>query len=56
MTVLIAAVVAVLFACGTWLLMQRRLSHPFDRPSGRAGAARGIDFGDENRPFRNVLR
>lgn len=26
MTVLIAAVAAVLFACGTWLLMQRRLS------------------------------
>lgn len=26
MTVLIAAVAAVLFGCGTWLLMQRRLS------------------------------
>lgn len=26
MTVLLAAVAAVLFACGTWLLMQRRLS------------------------------
>lgn len=26
MTILIAAVAAVLFACGTWLLMQRRLS------------------------------
>ncbi len=26
MTILVAAVAAVLFACGTWLLMQRRLS------------------------------
>jgi multicomponent Na+:H+ antiporter subunit C len=26
MTILIAAVAAILFACGTWLLMQRRLS------------------------------